>query len=82
MAEADSQESGPSELVVANFPEEQKPLVCIEYPGWSKACSSCCTIVEYVRGGVVVEYCHFAGFVDNVDRAIDSLGGSQAISQV
>ena len=29
-------DSEPGELIVASVPEDQKPLVCIEYPGKNK----------------------------------------------
>jgi general transcription factor 3C polypeptide 5 (transcription factor C subunit 1) len=53
-ADADCTSDVHSELIVANVPQEQGNLVCIQYPG----------------------------FVDNIDRAITSLGGTDTITQV
>lgn len=33
MAEKDAGEGAENELIIADIPEDQSPLVCVEYPG-------------------------------------------------
>ena len=67
MAEGGGADSG---LLVADVPEGQGKLVCIQYPGEEY------TFRNYVHQNYILK-----GFVDNVDRAISSLGGMNTIEK-